>query len=84
MKFAPLVEAVAAGAGPVEITDYGKVIAILISQQHYQWLCSCAERQPQVAGELRGFFVLHDTLDGANQEISAAFEDSLKKTESQL
>ncbi|MCA0312500.1 MAG: type II toxin-antitoxin system Phd/YefM family antitoxin [Candidatus Melainabacteria bacterium] len=37
-ELATLIEAVNTGDGAVEITDYGKVAAVLLSVKDYEWL----------------------------------------------
>lgn len=85
-EFSLLIEAVANGAGAVEITDYGKVAAVLLSEQEYEWLCACAKKNLQPKRDPRGFFVLADenALEEASREIAEDFENSIKKTASEL
>jgi prevent-host-death family protein len=85
-EFSTLIEAVASGGGPVEITDYGKVAAVLISEKEYEWLCACAKINAQPKRDPRGFFVLSDdrALEDASREIEADFEQSIQKSASQL
>jgi prevent-host-death family protein len=85
-EFSSLIEAVASGAGAVQITDYGKVAAVLLSEKEYEWLCACAKNNAVPKRNPRGIFVLSDdsALEQASKEISEEFENSLKKTASEL
>jgi prevent-host-death family protein len=79
-EFSPLVEAVARGAGAVEITDYGKVVAVLLSEKEYQWLSLCAQRNGTPKRELCGSLVFDDDLEKLGDEVAADFDRSLEKT----
>ncbi|MBI4533204.1 MAG: type II toxin-antitoxin system prevent-host-death family antitoxin [Candidatus Melainabacteria bacterium] len=83
-EFSTLVETVANGA--IEITDYGKVTAVLLSNKEYEWLCACAKTGAQPKCNPRGFFVVSDdlALEEASREIAADFENSIKNTVSKL
>jgi prevent-host-death family protein len=59
-EFSTLVEAVASGAGAIQITDYGKVAAVLLSEKEYEWLCACAEKNAHPKRNPRGYFILAD------------------------
>ena len=85
-EFSTLIETVASGAGAVEITDYGKVAAVLVSENEYQWLCACARKNAQPKRDPRGFFVLSDdlALEEASREMEEDFENSIKRSASQL
>lgn len=83
-EFSPLVEAVAAGGGPVEITDYGKVVAVLLSEKEYQWLNVCAQRSKSPKQELCGYLVFDEDLEELSREVAADFDKSLKKTARRL
>jgi prevent-host-death family protein len=45
-QFLPLVESVAAGGAPIEITDRGKVAAVLLGHQEYLRLLALAHSRP--------------------------------------
>ena len=81
-----LIEAVNAGSGSVEITDYGKVAAVLISQKEYEWLCACAKKNALPRKDAYGIITLSDenALDDAAKQLSADFASSLAKTSSEL
>lgn len=83
-EFSSLVEAVAGGAGPVEITDYGKVAAVLLSEKEYEWLCACAKKNTQPKRDLRGFIVFSDDLAELSKQVAADFEKSINNTTSEL
>lgn len=85
-EFSALIETVASGAGIVEITDYGKVAAILLSEKEYEWLCACAKRNTQPKRNARGTFILTDNLilEEASREVAEDFEKSLKETANEL
>lgn len=76
-KFLPLVQALAQGGGPVEITDRGKVEAVLLSNEEYQWLLVRGKTQPALTKSLVGAMVLEEDLEAADQEISSLFEKSM-------
>ncbi|HIA55793.1 MAG TPA: type II toxin-antitoxin system Phd/YefM family antitoxin [Candidatus Melainabacteria bacterium] len=81
-EFSTLIESVAKGGGAVEITDYGKVSAVLVSEEEYAWLRSCEKRQKRPRREARGFLVLEDDLDleKENRSVSADFDKSIERT----
>lgn len=85
-EFSTLVESVASGAGAVEITDYGKVAAVLLSQKEYQWLLACSKRNAQPKQSPRGLVVLMDdnALEDASKQLATDFENSISKTASEL
>jgi antitoxin (DNA-binding transcriptional repressor) of toxin-antitoxin stability system len=85
-EFSALIETVASGAGAVEITDYGKVAAVLLSENEYQWLCACAKKNGEPQRDPRGFFVLSDerALEQASREVAVDFDKSIRKTGQEL
>lgn len=85
-EFSALIEVVVSGAGAVEITDYGKVAAVLLSEKEYKWLCACAKNNALPKRNPRGIFVLSDdfALEQASKEIAEEFENSLNKTARKL
>lgn len=76
-KFLPLVQALAQGGGPVEITDRGKVEAVLLSNEEYQWLLVRSKTQPALTRSLVGSMVLKEDLEAAERDITGLFEKSL-------
>jgi prevent-host-death family protein len=83
-RFLPLVDAVAQGAGPVEITDHNKVVAVLISETDYRWLLAHAEGKPIPSRKLCGSMTIVGDLEQASKEISDLFLDSIKKSAEKL
>jgi prevent-host-death family protein len=85
-EFSTLIEAVASGAGAVEITDYGKVAAVILSEKEYEWLHACAKKNGPPLRDPHGCFILSDdlALEEASRGINADFENSIKKTAREL
>ena len=85
-ELSALIEAVNTGAGPVEITDYGRVAAVLLSEKEYEWLCACAEKSASPKRDPRGIILLCDdsAMDSAAKELATDFEASIAKTASEL
>ncbi len=85
-ELSTLIEAVNSGAGAVEITDYGKVAAVLLSEKEYEWLCACAKKNATPRREARGIIVLSDdtALEDAAKQLAADFDASINKTASEL
>lgn len=85
-EFSTLIESVACGAGAVEITDYGKVAAVLLSEKEYEWLLACARKNTQPKRSPRGLIVLTDdqALQEASKQLAADYESSISKTASEL
>jgi prevent-host-death family protein len=81
-ELSTLIEAVNNGAGAVEITDYGKVAAVLLSEKEYEWLCACAKKNVTPKREARGIIVLSDdnALEDAAKQLAADFESSITTT----
>ncbi len=84
-EFSYLVEQVSKGGGIVEITDYGKTAAILISEEEYKWLCS-SKKSTEPKRNARGILQLKnaDDLYKAQAEVLKDFEESLESTASKL
>jgi prevent-host-death family protein len=84
--FSSLIESVANGAGAVQITDYGKVAAVLLSEKEYEWLLACARNHSESRRSPRGLVVLTDAnaLDDASNQVKEDFESSILKTASEL
>ncbi len=85
-EFSTLIESVASGAGAVEITDYGKVAAVLLSEKEYEWLQACAKKSTQPKRSPRGLIILADdkALEDASKQLAADYESSIDKTVSGL
>ncbi len=76
----PLVDAVAQGAPPVEITDHGKPVAMLISKHEYDWLQVQSKRASNKITDLRGSITIIGDLEEGSREIAKLFDESLDKT----
>lgn len=85
-ELSALIEAVNAGSGPVEITDYGKVAAVLLSEKEYEWLCACARKGSSPARDARGVLILSDddALDDAAKQLASELSSSIAKTSGEL
>jgi antitoxin (DNA-binding transcriptional repressor) of toxin-antitoxin stability system len=83
-QFAPLVESLVAGGTPVEITDYGKVVAILLSENEYNWLLQSANQNFRPKRPLRGSIKLIGSLEEASKDLLKDFESSLEKSVQEL
>lgn len=85
-EFSTLIEKVSQGSGPIEITDYGKVTAIILSEKEYEWLKACAKKTSHPRREARGLVVIEDAnaIKEADALVKADFVESLKKSERQL
>jgi prevent-host-death family protein len=83
-EFAPLVDSVANGGNPVEISDYGKVVAVLISANEYRWLLSQTKKMSKPKKDLCGAIIIHDDLEMLSKKVNADFEKSISKTASKL
>lgn len=83
-RFLPLVNAIAHGAEPVEIADHGKVVAVLIGKQKYDWMLSQLKDKPRKKNPLLGAITVLGDLEEGSKEISKLFEASLKRTARKL
>lgn len=89
-QFAPLVEALATNGGVIEITDYGKVSAVMLGYNDYMLLLAKANesfkqfKQFKQSRALAGSMTIVGDLEEATKEISAAFATSIKKTAIEL
>jgi hypothetical protein len=79
-QFAPLVEGLSAVGGIVEVTDYGKVVAVMLSYKDYLWLLAQANEPFKPRRQLAGSAMLVGDLDGASNEITASIFESLAKS----
>lgn len=77
-QFLPLVDAVAGGAGPIEISAHGKVVAVLMSKNEYDLMK--AGFKEKSAKSLCGLGTLVGNLEEGSAEIAALFQKSLKET----
>jgi len=83
-QFAPLVETLATTGGVVEVTDYGKVAAVMLSYKDYLWLVAQANEPFKPKQQLAGSAVLVGELETASQQITDSVLKSLKKTVREL
>lgn len=83
-QFLPLIDLVASGAGPVEITDYGKVVAVLLSKKDYEWLSAAMQHKPKPKRSLAGSALLLGDLEEASKQIAAEFEASFERSAREL
>jgi len=83
-NFLPLVRAVAEGSGPVEITDRGDVVAVLLGREDFLWLLAHTTEQPRLSSSLAGSMALNGDLEEADLEISTLFRQSLEQTAREL
>lgn len=85
-ELSSLIETVNSGAGPVEITDCGKVAAVLLSKKEYEWLCACAKKSATPKRDACGIISLSDdsALGNAARQLAADFDASMTKTASEL
>lgn len=79
-QFAPLVDTLATVGGVVEVTDYGKVAAVMLSYKDYLWLLAQANEPFKPKRQLAGSAVLVGELETASQEITNSALQSLAKT----
>lgn len=83
-QFSPLVEALATNGGTVEITDYGKMAAVMLGYKDYMLLLARAGIPVKPKRQLRGSMILLGDLEEASKEISKLIWDSVEKTASEL
>lgn len=85
-QFSTLIESVASGAGAVQITDYGRVAAVLLSEREYEWLLASSKKNVQPKRSARGLVSILDdlALEEASKQIATDFEESIKRTASEL
>ena len=82
-----LVNAVAKGSGAIEITEYGRVVAMLIDPKEYAWLLAKSQIEPTIKLRLCGSAVLLGDLadlEDASEQISNSITASINKTASEL
>jgi len=83
-QFAPLIEALNNQGGVVEVTDYGKVAAVMMSYHDYLWLLAQAKEPFEPKRQLAGSAVLVRELESVSQEVSDSVFESLKKSRREL
>lgn len=83
-QFAPLVEALASGGGVVEVTDYGKVVAVMLGYKEFLRLLAHASERFEPERQLAGSAVLAGDLEQASREIVGSVLDSIEKQDRHL
>ena len=83
-QFAPLVESLATNGGTVEITDYGKIAAVMLGYKDYISLLVRAGTPLKPKNQLRGSMVLVGDLEETTKEISKLILDSVAKSAAEL
>lgn len=83
-QFAPIVETLSTVGGVVEITDYGKVAAVMMSYKDYLWLLAQANGTFKPKRKLAGSAVLVGELEAAGQKITDSILGSLDKAALEL
>jgi PHD/YefM family antitoxin component YafN of YafNO toxin-antitoxin module len=69
-QFAPIVESLSVNGGVVEVTDYGKVAAVILNYSDYLKLLSKAQEPLKPKLQLAGSGVLIGDLEKASRAIS--------------
>lgn len=83
-QFAPIVETLTREGGIVEVTDYGKVAAVIMSHKHYLWLLSRANEPLVPSRKLAGSAVLNGDLETASKNIGESVLESIRRSASEL
>ena len=83
-QFAPLIESLATVGGVVEVTDYGKVTAVMLSYKDYLWLLAQANEPFKPKRRLAGSAVLVGDLEKASQEITESILGSIERSARKL
>lgn len=84
-KFLPLVRSVAQGGSPIEITEHGESIAVLVNYHQYELMRSryAAEQQLQQS-PVGTIEILCGDLEAASREISDQLLKSINKSAKSL
>ena len=83
-QFAPIVEMLSTIGGIVEVTDYGKVAAVMLSYKDYLRLLAQANEPFKPKRQLAGSAVLAGELEAASRQITESALGSLDKTAREL
>jgi len=83
-QFGPLVERLSTVGGVVEVTDYGKVAAVILSYKDYLWLLAQANEPFKPKRQLAGSAVLVGELETASKQITEFVSGSLEKSAREL
>jgi len=79
-QFAPLIESLAKDGGVIEVTDYGRVTAVMISYSDYLTLRAQAKEPFKPKRQLFSSAVLVGDLDEAQEEVSSLISESIERT----
>ncbi len=82
--FAPLIESLSTTGGLIEVTDYGKVAAVILSYKDYLRLLAQANEPFKPKQQLAGSAILIGDLEKASQELSDSILGSIKSSTSNL
>jgi antitoxin (DNA-binding transcriptional repressor) of toxin-antitoxin stability system len=69
-QFAALIDALSTAGGVVEVTDYGKVVAVMLSYRDYLLLSAQANEPFKPRRQLAGSAVLTGDIEEASKQIS--------------
>jgi hypothetical protein len=83
-QFAPLVESLSQSGGIIEVTNYGKVAAVMLSYQDYLHLLARASEPFQPKRQLAGSAVLVGNLEKTSEKISQSVLNSVRKSAREL
>lgn len=83
-QFAPLVESLSTTGGIVEVTDYGKVSAVIIGHKDYLLLLAQANKPLRPRRQLSGSAELVGNIEAASNEIADSIRQSIEKSEREL
>lgn len=83
-QFAPIIETLSTVGGVVEVTDYGKVAAVMMSYKDYLWLLAQANEPFKPKRQLAGSAALVGDLEAASQQITDSILGSLNKNPRKL
>jgi hypothetical protein len=83
-QFAPLIQTLATKGGVIEVTDYGKVAAVMLGYKDYLWLLAQARGSFKPTRTLAGSAFLVSDLEKASMEISEELLSSIENTAREL
>lgn len=83
-QFAPLIESLSTIGGVVEVTDYGKVAAVMLSYRDYLWLLAQANEPFKPRRQLAGSAILTGELESASEQLTDSILESMAKSGREL
>ncbi len=83
-QFAPLVESLATVGGVIEVTDDGRVAAVMMSYKDYLFLLAQANEPFKPKRQLAGSAVLAGKLELTSNELTNFVLESLAETAAEL